>query len=440
MGKTISFVKGKGSLAHNNREFIAGNVDPERTSWNVTYVQTPLKQAYEEIFGPAVAEYNSQQKRKDRQIDNYLNKIKNSGNNEKQFYEIVVQVGRQDDTGVLDENGKLSDGAKEAAEILDQYAKTFEERNPNLKLFNAVLHMDEATPHLHLDYIPVAHEYKSGLKTRNSLTKALKEMGIEPAKGQKDNETVHWQAREREYLTEQCKERGIEIVVLGVDRDDYTIPEYKQAMREKEAAEAEVEILNSEKVEIEATIASLDTKLEAGEAEIQDQQDMLEEINFRIAEADKKIEAKEKAMDKILSAGKSVEKEIQNIKSTASDLPSLFGGEQMVKLPKRTFEKMLTKYRVAGTFEKLNEQYSRELHAKQSKIDKLTKQIGELKEKLTQLISFIDINGLVNAFEAFMAPKSVRKQLEESKRISEELDRNKGPVVARRKRGHDVAI
>lgn len=440
MGKTISFVKGKGSLAHNNREFIAGNVDPSRTPWNVTYVKTPLKQAYEEIFGSAVAEYNSKQKRKDRQIDNYLNKIKNSGNNEKQFYEVVVQVGRQEDTGVLDENGKLSDAAKEAAEILDQYAKTFEERNPNLKLFNAVLHMDEATSHLHLDYIPVAHEYKSGLKTRNSLTKAFKEMGVEPAKGQKDNETVHWQAREREYLTEQCKERGIEIIVLGVDRDDYTIPEYKQAMREKEAAEAEVEILNSEKLEIEATIISLDAKLETGESKIQEQQDMLEEINARIAEADKKIVAKEKAMDKIMSVGKSVEKEIQDIRSVASDVPSLFGGEQMVKLPKRTFEKMLAKYRVAGTFENLNEAYSRELAIKQRKIDKLTGQINEFKEKVSQFTKFLGLKGLTKAFEAFIRPKSIRGKLEFKQEVCDKRRRISKSFETDRKKKHDIAI
>lgn len=102
-----------------------------------------------------------------------MNDIKNSRNGEKQFYEIVVQIGKKNDTGVLDAEENLSVDAKAASEILDEYARSFQERNPNLYLFNAVLHMDEATPHLHLDYIPVAHGYKSKLHTRNSLTKAL---------------------------------------------------------------------------------------------------------------------------------------------------------------------------------------------------------------------------------------------------------------------------
>lgn len=191
MAKPISFVKGKGSLRHNNCEFIAKNIDEARAPWNIIYIQQPLKEAYEEIFGPAVSEYIVKQKRSDRKIDDCLSKIKNSGNKEKQFYETVVQIGKRDDTGVLDENENLSEPAKVARDILDEYAKTFQERNPNLILFNAVLHMDETTPHLHLDYIPVAHGYKTGLSTRNSLTKGLQEMGIALAVSKSDTETMH---------------------------------------------------------------------------------------------------------------------------------------------------------------------------------------------------------------------------------------------------------
>ena len=106
MARTISFVKGKGSINHNNRDFTASNVDASRSSMNITYIKTPIEQAYEEIFGEAVREYNGKQKRKDRKIDDYLSKIKTSKNNEKIFYENVVQIGKKDDTGILDEEGK----------------------------------------------------------------------------------------------------------------------------------------------------------------------------------------------------------------------------------------------------------------------------------------------------------------------------------------------
>lgn len=167
---------------------------------NIVYVQIPIEKAYEEIFGQAVADYNAKQKRNDRKIENYLAKVKQSKNNAKVFYENVVQIGKKDNTGILDENGNITEAASLAKEVLDEYARTFQESNPNLILFNAVLHMDEATSHLHLDYIPVAHGYKTGLKTRNSLTKGLQEMGIAPAIGKNDTETMHWQQRERDFL------------------------------------------------------------------------------------------------------------------------------------------------------------------------------------------------------------------------------------------------
>lgn len=171
--KTISFPKGKGHLTHNNRDFISKNVVPERTSWNRIYMQESLEQAYEKCFGQALMDYNTTQKRKDRRKENYLKEIENSGNKEKTFYENIVQIGKKEDTPVVDADGNLTEEAKVAIEILEQYAKTFQERNPNLYLFNCVMHLDEATPHLHIDYIPVAHGYKTGMETRNSLTKAL---------------------------------------------------------------------------------------------------------------------------------------------------------------------------------------------------------------------------------------------------------------------------
>ena len=135
----------------------------------------------------------------------------------------------------------LTEEAKVAIEILEQYAKTFQERNPKLYLFNCVMHLDEATPHLHIDYIPVANGYKIGMKTRNSLTKALQQMGFAKAVSKKENETVAWQQRERAYLTELCQEKGIDVEVLGVQRDNLTLPEYKAAMQKVEALEQQAE-------------------------------------------------------------------------------------------------------------------------------------------------------------------------------------------------------
>lgn len=211
---------------------MAENVDQTRLSMNQYFIKQSLEEAYQDCFGKAIEEYNAAQKRADRKKGDYLTEIKNSGNGEKVFYEIIVQIGTMADTGVLGEDGILTHDAIEAAKILNEYVKLFQKRNPNLYLFNAVLHMDEATPHLHLDYIPVATGYKTGLRVRNSLTKAFQNMGFAKAKSKKENETVAWQKREREYLTGLCAEHGIEIEVLGEKRPSLSLPEYKQAMRE----------------------------------------------------------------------------------------------------------------------------------------------------------------------------------------------------------------
>ena len=430
MARTISFVKGKGSVNHNNRDFTAKNVDASRSSMNITYVKTPIDQAYDQIFGDALREYNAKQKRKDRKIDNYLDHIKQSKNNEKVFYENVVQIGKRDDTGILDQDGNITDEALLAREILDEYARTFQERNPNLILFNAVLHMDEATPHLHLDYIPVAHGYKTGLSTRNSLTKGLQEMGIEPAKGKNDNETMHWQQREREFITGLCRERGLDIEVLGIKRDDYSLPEYKAAMREVEAAEAEIEILNQEKEEIVSVLEESKETSERYDNAITEQLKILDSVDDQIKEAELKREQKLHDVSKILDAGKLVTHEVEEIEKNAVEVKPLFGKEPMVKIPRSIFNKLLERYKVAGTFEKLYQDYYGKSYSLQLTVNSLKERVQELNVKVRQLTSFIEEKGLVAAFKEFLKPKP--------KSIVEALKENKAKVEARKEQPRKV--
>ena len=413
MAKTISFVKGKGSIRHNNRSFIASNVDGSRSSMNTVYVKIPIEAAYEQIFGLAIAEYNAKQKRNDRKIEDYLTKIKASKNNEKVFYETVVQVGKKDDTGILDKDGKITQEALLAKEVLDEYARTFQERNPNLILFNAVLHMDEATPHLHLDYIPVAHGYKTGLSTRNSLTKGLQEMGISKATGKNDNETMHWQLRERDHIAELCKKRGIETEVLGIERDDYTIPEYKAAMRAKDAAEAEIEILRSEKDEVVSLIESTESRIDSNTEKIDEQTETLKQIDQRIEEAKWTYAEKEQALRSISLAMETSEKYAESIESQATPVTFLFGGEPMVKIPRKTFNNLLERYKLAETYERLYGKYYSKTLSQERTIYNLKAELAELKTMVTQFKAFIEDKGLITAFKEFLNPKKVIEKVKE---------------------------
>lgn len=224
---SISVVKGRGSLNHDNREFFAENVDRDRTKNNITYVRKSLEDAYETCFGDSIREYDEKQRRSDRKIGSskdYINRIRNSGNGEKIFYEIVVQVGNMQDCNVNSPMGEM------AKVILDEYMKDFQKRNPNLYVFNAVMHLDEQTPHLHIDYIPIATGYKSGLQKRNSLDRAFKEMGIEVdgAVHKKNNRTIAWQDREKDVIEEILHEHDLERAPdKNIKREHLSVEEYK---------------------------------------------------------------------------------------------------------------------------------------------------------------------------------------------------------------------
>lgn len=218
---SISLVQGSGALAHNNRDYINKNVDIERIKDNINYKNETLEQAYEKCFRDSVERYNSKQKRNDRKIDDYLDQVKKSKNKEKPFYETIVQVGDKHTNPV-----GTFDGEK-AKRILDEYAKTFQERNPNLYVFNMKMHLDEATPHLHIDYIPVATGYTRGLDTRNSLTKAHENMGIGKGSSKNDNSTIKWQNKERDFLRSICERNKVKVIDKNVNRKHLTVDEYK---------------------------------------------------------------------------------------------------------------------------------------------------------------------------------------------------------------------
>ena len=423
--KTISFPKGRGHLTHNNRDFICNNVVPERTAWNRIYIQEPLKDAYEKCFGQALRDYNAAQKRKDRQKDDYLKEIENSGNKEKTFYENIVQIGKKTDTPVVDENGVLTEEAKAAVAVLEQYAKTFQERNPNLYLFNCVMHLDEATPHLHIDYIPVAHGYKNGMKTRNSLTKAFQQMGFAKAVSRKQNETVAWQEREREYLTELCREQGIEIEVLGIQRDNLSLPEYKAAMREVEQLEQQAVVLDKWNEALEQQNDDLAQKTSELCGQVQEMEAKNNELMLqaqKLTEQIEEAEVKEKAAKEVLAKhdlraetfkmiSKEVAAETKSMKSVTVPVTNIFGSEEYVKVKKSDWNKILDAFSKAVSRNHLLEKYEKKISSLEKKIATLTDQVEKLKR-------FVASRGLGEAFVEFiksLAPKNMKQKLEEAK-------------------------
>ena len=240
MKRTISIMTGAGSIAHNERKFIAENVDGERTQNNIVYCKENIRTVYHKLFDDAVKRHNEKQTRSDRQIKNYYKKISQDSKQEKPFHEIIVQIGDKDNMGAMTQNGQL------AKEILDEYMKGFQVRNPQLYVFSAHLHMDEATPHLHIDFVPFTTEGKRKLDTRVSLKGALKQQGF-IGTGRNDTERAQWAESEKVVLSKIMLERGIEWDQKGTHEKHKTVSQFKRDKLIEEVESLEVQMSELEK-------------------------------------------------------------------------------------------------------------------------------------------------------------------------------------------------
>ncbi len=238
--RSISVMVGKGSVNHNSRVFNAKNTNPERRHLNKEYINNDIQNVYHDLFDDALERYNAKQTRSDRKINDYYAKIC-SGKQEKPFHEIIVQIGNCDNMKSDSENGEL------AEKILDEYMQSFQHNNPNLRVFSAHLHMDEATPHLHIDFVPFTTGSKRGLDTRVSLKQALKSQGF-VGNGRSETEWAVWVQSEKEQLAKIMEKYDIEWEHLDTHEKHLSVLDYEKKMRSQEVDELEskIEILDTQ--------------------------------------------------------------------------------------------------------------------------------------------------------------------------------------------------
>ena len=300
--RTISFMTGKGSVHHNSRKFHTKNTDPERSYLNVEYCNENIKDVYHELFDEALARYNERQTRNDRRIDDYYEKIR-SGKQEKPFHEIILQIGDRETMGAETEEGRL------AAKILDEYMQDFQRRNPTLRVFSAHLHMDEATPHLHIDFVPYTTGSKRGLDTRVSLKQALSSLGFKGGT-RRETELNQWVAAEKQQLAAIMLEHGIEWEQKGTHEKHLSLLDFEKQERAKEVA-----ALEAQKAELEehnATMQEVNEKwldqLENIEKEIFSAQENRNEADKQAEQAKKKASQYEKKLTEIAPMVKDMER------------------------------------------------------------------------------------------------------------------------------------
>ena len=367
MKRTISAMRGKGSLTHNRRDFIAENVDSSRTPLNVEYRNEDIRTVYHELFDGALARYNEKQTRKDRIIDDYYEKIR-TGKQEKLFEELIIQIGNKDDMNASSENGQL------ARQMLDEYMQLFQQRNPTLRVFSAHLHMDEATPHLHIDFIPFTTGSKRGLETRVSLKKALEALGF--AGGTKSHtELNQWIESEKQALASIMARHDIEWEQKGTHEEHLSVLDYKKQERSKEVSA------------LENQIDTLQEQTAVAATALSEKQEQLDDIALILKNAEKfvrKYDDPERLLPEagILESGKAFreKKALPILGKLLKYARSLFRENTELKAKVQKLEKENTAFKSAN-WNHANEivklkMENRELKKDKGKLDALVGRIG----------------------------------------------------------------
>lgn len=301
MKRTISGMIGKGSIAHNGRKFIAENVDAARTIRNVVLQSENVKDIYHELFDEAIERYNAKQKRKDRKIEDYYEHIR-TGKQEKVFHEAIFQIGNKDDTGCLSREGQIARLA-----LLD-FAKDFQKRNPQFRVFGIYLHMDEATPHLHIDFVPYVTGSKRGPDTRVSMKQALASRGF-VGKGRENTEYHQWMESEKHELAKIAERYGMIWEQKGTHREHLDVLNFKKEQREQEVA-----ALEEQKAQLQKETAACHELADNLHEELRQTGDELQKKKAERAQVAKEVEqakATANKYEKSLKKAKTIAKDIQ---------------------------------------------------------------------------------------------------------------------------------
>ena len=362
MRRTISGMIGAGSLAHNRRDFVAENVDPDRVHLNICYQNENLKEVYKELFDDSVERYNVG-KRKDRQITNYYEKIR-QGKQEKLFHEVIFQIGNREDMAVGTTEGDL------AVKVLDEYVKNFQQRNPTLHVFSCYLHQDEVTPHLHIDFVPYVTGWKGkGMDTRVSLKQALKSLRFQGG-NKHDTELNQWINHEKEVLAEVARQHGIEWEQKGTHEEHLDVYNFKKKERKKEVQtlEQEKEYLTAENEGLIAQIAEVRADIQLLKDDEEQAVKDKEEAEKRAEKAEKDLHSLEERRERLQPVMDNVSKEIKEYGTVKAILPEAGTLERATTYRDKKIKPLFT-------------QMKNKIAAMAAQVKELTKEVEKWKHK-----------------------------------------------------------
>ena len=440
--RTISICQGKGSIGHNNRAFHTKNTDPARTKNNIVFVREPIGTAYDKLFAEAVERYNAKQKRSDRKIKNGYFEYQfgrpvtetklTSPDKRKSFYEYLIQLGTMEDTGVSTE------AAEKATACLCEYMRGFAERNPNFYVFNAVIHLDEKTPHLHIDYVPVGH-YKRGVDTQNGIAQVLKEMGYGTGK----NAIAKW--RQSEYLVFRriCEEQGFIISEPKKSRGvSFAVEEYKEIQHEKERLTGELQPLREMELAADESVIvgkkqllshnisvspeefeKIETQKKAVAVQIIENKRERKSIEYRMQALDKReadiVVKEEESLSRLAERSSELDKLEEKIRSSERRVSDAANAVQIEKMKLQELEAKAEKKLKAAKNE-YSEQI--ELNKRYSELEREIRKVKRERDcKTTELFHIRQTLGIPYSDEKTDAEEKIKSILKENHAIDQLL-------------------
>ncbi|MFK4417404.1 DNA-binding protein Fis [Bacillus sp. RC251] len=358
---SISFNQShQSSLSHNNRENIHGNpgIDPSRLEENIYFVQKDIRSVYKDVFQDAVDKYNEKQKRNDRKIKDYYDKIKKDTKTHEQR-ELVVAVGEGKD------DPKYREAKKEA---LKRYAEAFQGRNPNLTVYNMVLHDDEANPHLHINYVP-NFESSRGLTRRVGMDRALQQQGVQ---GKGTELIADWRQLETAYIESLAKEQ-----IPNFERANVGSHKYMKVRQYKEYAEA-VSNIENQFTEISKRLPNNKITLKTKKKEIKTEvkpkligkPEIIEKETGNYVFSPKQLEK----VEELITAAVTVKKDYERLQNT-----------DLVKENRELNRQVDSLYDSLKEFQKINLELKEENRKLNTEIGSLKTYIKDLKENIRVL-------------------------------------------------------
>lgn len=408
---TMSIAKGRGDLRHNNREFRPKNADPQRKDKNITLVHEDLQKVYHELFDESVIKYNESQKRNDRKIKNYFDKIYRS-KKEKPFYEFIIQVGNQND----------QPSETKCKAILKEFNDMLIKDYPSLRVFNSVIHMDESTPHLHIDFVPVGDGYKKGMEKRASFKRVLKNLGLSDFREFQNALFFKLEQISKQHNIERVSDIAIgakhipiqqyrEIQRLAEqkinDIDDMNVPRssikiyqklnavpqemYEEIVKDNAYRKAQNEALIGENELLRGQLSNLKTKnnIDAYEEIIESQKDKIERLNDEIEEIRYNFndmqKTHEETIEKMYVKNDSLQEQIETLEESSAALKVQISEKEKtienLKNQSKDLEKM-------GQILKENENLKNDVKKLDEKVKKTEKKLvqnsSETRQKLVK--------------------------------------------------------